>query len=121
LRFARAIALITGLTGLPACSGAVSTPDSGNGGTDSGIVADSGHGGTDSGTPGEDAGQPGEDAGQPGEDAGPVADAGTFDCSQCDCGFSGLDAGTTPSCSSVGHEIDCCAAVGPLSPPDLAV
>lgn len=40
-----------------------------------------------------------------------------FDCASCDCGFSTTDAGL-PACGA--EHVGCCAAVGPLAPPDLA-
>ncbi|MDQ3034364.1 MAG: hypothetical protein M3Y87_18295 [Myxococcota bacterium] len=112
VRVARALALVTGLAGLPAC--AVSTTlgtDSGPGEADSGpMLADSGSD-TDSGATGDDAGTV--------ADAGSQPDAGTVHtCATCTCTF-GVDAGPVVSCEGVGLETTCCAAIGPLFPPDL--
>jgi hypothetical protein len=61
----------------------------------------------------------------PGEDAPAVASDAFDVCTTCGCfGFApddaGVDAGVPDCLTLAGAEI-CCAAVGPLFPPDLAV
>lgn len=135
LRVARALALVSGLAGLPAC-GSATTPgtedsgatheDSGASGGDSGMVAsDSGPatddaggidaGGADDASVGDDAGSPADDAAV--ADAGHAGDAGD-PCLSCVCaGPVVADAGPD-TCESLGH-FECCAVIGPLFPPDL--
>jgi hypothetical protein len=124
VRFAQALALVTGLAGVTTgCSGTTTAgTDSGNGaidsgnGTDAAMIADAA-GGTDAG--GEtDAGTAVDAASA--DDSGNVADAGAFDCSTCDCGFLAGDSGV-PLCTGDAIITCGCAAVGPLAPPDLAV
>ena len=138
LRVARALALVSGLAGLPACamSSTIGTdsgpqpdasetdPDSGGPIADAGDpVLDAGYPPIyDAGHPVYDAGHPVYDAGHPVDDAGPLADGGWIDpCATCECGgWAPVDSGTTAeSCESIGHA-ECCAVIGPLFPPDLA-
>ena len=134
VRFAQALALVTGLAGVtlgcssPIVSGGADTggggSDSGSGGNDAAVIADSGGGGNDSGGGGDDSGAGADggdtaDTGGSSEDSGVIADAALFDCGTCDCGFGGIDSGVQ-SCEAAGH-FECCVAVGPLAPPDLAV
>jgi hypothetical protein len=104
LRFAQALALVSGLAGVTACADSHAPDDAGME-SDGSVVADSGA---------RDAGRrdAGHDAGTP--------DAG-FTCDMCGCWF-GVDAGpgSLPDCDSTGH-FECCAAIGPLFPPDLPV
>lgn len=113
LRFARALALCSSLAALPGCP---SSSGSDAGGTDTPSTSDTpalaDAPSTEDAPSSEDAPST-EDA--PALADAPVEDAG--DCSTCDCGFSGIDAGL-PLCDSVGL-ILCCAAVGPLAPPEL--
>jgi hypothetical protein len=132
VRFARALALVTGLAGVsvtvacgdddgdtppppPADMGGAdaSAPDAGD--TDAG---DTDAGDTDAGE--ADAG--GTDAEM--ADAGEVIDSGPK-CDECSCDFSGGGGGGIPDaglpiCEGAAA-IECCPAVGPLSPPDLPV
>jgi hypothetical protein len=139
VRVARALALLTGLAGLPACSDRADPTPPGDSGVDADVLADAGGdagpttdagGDTDAG-PTTDAGGdvdagPTADAGGD-VDAGPMADAGVENdaggdrCATCVCSFMapGVDAGTA-SCESLGY-FECCPAVGPLFPPDLPV
>ncbi|MDP3276067.1 MAG: hypothetical protein Q8Q09_12775 [Deltaproteobacteria bacterium] len=96
LRLARSLALGAGL--LAGCSPPVVTADAGG---DSSTAADTSV--SDSSAPG--------DGGDP--------------CATCSCGFGGdladaavVDSGQ-PTCDSIGQSI-CCAAIGPLPPPELA-
>jgi hypothetical protein len=61
--------------------------------------------------------------GGPSPDAGPVADVGNdaapFTCGTCACVFGGDLPPPMDSCEAVGHP-ECCYAVGPLPPPELA-
>lgn len=57
-------------------------------------------------------------------DAGVPADAGTLTCDDCRCATPGGDASAdagVATCESIPALQDCCAVVGPLPPPDLAV
>ena len=141
LRFARALALLTGLAGIPACTetgevvadggpaprdaaadagdldASTSTADGGD------TTPDGGGAAPDGGDTTPDAGDLLADAGAPGLDAGDVVpDTGVpvpFDCAACDCfGAPDVDA-CVPSCFP-DHAM-CCVAIGPLSPPDLLV
>lgn len=105
LRFARSLALVSGLGCAAAGCGLATTPSGDAGGS----ATDTGGGATDTGTVVADAGT---DAGN---DTG--ADAG-FDCTTCTCGLTADDAGV-PFCSGDAIILCNCAAVGPLSPPDL--
>lgn len=106
LRFARSLALLGGIGA--AAAGCASTN-----------------------TPGEDAASTTVDAASAPDafasidDAGPVPDDAFDICATCLCtGFTpddaGIDAGV-PSCETLAGAAVCCAAIGPLSPPDLAV
>lgn len=139
VRVARALALVTGLAGMaPGCgAGPVGAPadafagvDSGGGGTDAAMVLDAARDASadtgnahDTGTVSDtgtarDTGT-GRDTGvDAAADDAEVADAGMFDCLTCDC-FGVEDAGRV-DCNMAGH-IECCVAIGPLAPPDLAV
>lgn len=107
VRFARAIALLGGLAGVSACAASTELDRS-----DAHVDADAarGDGGGD-----DDAGSALADAGA--LDAGAPVDSG-HTCETCVCTF-GTDAGPVVSCDSVGLEVPCCAAAGPLFPPDL--
>ena len=146
LRFARALALLTGLAGIPACTetgevvadggpaprdaaadagdldASTSSADGGDTTPDGGdTTPDGGDTTPDGGGAAPDGGDRLADAGGPGLDAGDVVpDAGVpFDCAACDCfGAPDVDAGV-PSCFP-DHAM-CCVAIGPLSPPDLLV
>ncbi len=115
VRFAQALALVTGLAGCSATT--TGTGDAGGtggdaaSGDDAAMVADAGGGGDDAGGLGDDAGA---------ADDADVADAGGFDCTTCDCGFTGLDAGL-PVCPVEAQVVCGCVAIGPLAPPDLMV
>ncbi len=100
LRFARSVALVSGLGCAAAGCGTATSPPGDAGST----LADTGGGGTDTGTPAPDTGTP-------------VADAG-FDCTTCTCGLTADDAGL-PFCSGDAILACNCAAIGPLFPPDL--
>lgn len=117
LRVARALALVTGLAGLPACW-ASHEADRVRPRMDSGTTPTA-----DAGPSGRDAGPRGRDAGPPGMDAGMMSDAGPADagdvCATCFCPFIGpQDAGGQPTCESVGA-VNCCAVIGPLFPPNV--
>lgn len=125
VRFAQALALVTGLAGASAgCGGGTTSgTDSGSGGNDSGgggndaaMVADGGEA-TDAATTGDTG--TATDAGEA-TDSGQMADAASFDCSTCDCGLTATDAGL-PLCMGDAIITCGCAAVGPLAPPDLMV
>ena len=98
LKFARALIVASGLTGLgfSGCGRGGPVEPGTDAGSDAGAVL------ADAGT---------VDAGQ--ADAG--VDAG-FTCASCSCAPP-LDGGQA-ECSAVGH-FECCAAVGPLNPPNL--
>lgn len=127
VRVARALALLSGLAGLPACSGRTEPTAPGDSGVDADVTADAG-GDNDAGQVADagsdvDAG-PIADAGG-GTDAGPVADAGAADdaggdrCTTCGCAITSPDGDAGPaSCEALGY-FECCPAVGPLFPPDL--
>ena len=51
-------------------------------------------------------------------DAFVARDTGVLTCADCDCGWGGFDAGSAPQCEAIGLW-SCCAAVGPMAPPDL--
>ena len=127
VRVARALALLTGLTGLSACGGEDSPTPPVDSGVDSGAVADSGQdtdAGGDADAGGEADAGPLADAGGD-VDAGQMADAGVENdaggdrCATCACDFMapGADGGAA-SCEALGF-FECCPAVGPLFPPDL--
>jgi len=139
VRVARALALLTGLAGLSACSERAEPMPPSDSGIDADLVADAG-GDRDSGARTDagadtDAGSDGDagrtlDAGASDDagtsmdadvlaDAGSAVDAGGDRCATCDCSFlvPSTDAGTA-SCESLGY-VECCPAVGPLFPPDL--
>jgi hypothetical protein len=80
LRFARALALVSGLAGFGGCADSHERDDAGR------------------------------------SDAAAPADAGLV-CDDCECRF-GADGGpgAPPEC-----DIECCAVIGPLHPPDLPV
>ncbi len=125
VRVARALALLTGLAGLPACSDRADPMLPGDLGVDANVVADAGgDGGPTIDAGGDTDAGPLADAGGD-VDAGPTADAGVENdaggnrCATCVCSamVPGVDAGTA-SCESLGY-VECCPAVGPLFPPDL--
>lgn len=109
LRFARALALVGSIGGATAGCGMATTPsatDGGGNGNDGGATQ------PDTGTTVADTGTPLDDAAI--ADAGPASDAYLFcDLTMCSCGFTADDAGLPPC------DIGCCAAVGPLAPPNL--
>jgi hypothetical protein len=111
VRFAQALALVTGLAGCAATHSGDGDSgrggDAGGGGDDAAMIADAASA-TDGGTR--------ADVGTS-TDAGELVDADF--CGSCDCGFGTVDSGR-PTCDSIGH-FECCAVVGPLAPPDLAV
>ena len=130
LRFARALALCSGLASLPGCPGTETATDAGGAldapsPPDAPVLADApveNDAPVAVDAPTSDAPAPGEDAGA--EDAPLVADApvendaGSGDpCTGCDCGFGVGDAGV-PACTDLGLSF-CCPVVGPLAPPDL--
>ena len=128
LRVARALARVTGLAGISACgSPGPGGSDSGTTGTDSGTaMVDSGPGGSDSGPGDSDSGPGGSDSGTTMADSGTTAsdggapvDAMAFTCATCACTFGVPEDAGQVSCSDVGLEIECCAAIGPLFPPDM--
>jgi hypothetical protein len=129
VRFARSLALL-GLGATAACGGTTNTPDDAAVAADAfaSIDAPSTSGDAPPGT--TDAPIATTDA--PGTDA-PIAmvddanvPADAFDvCASCTCTFptpddAGTDAGL-PDCNTVAGGAICCAAIGPLFPPDLAV
>jgi hypothetical protein len=133
LRVARALALVSSLAGVPACSssttppgdGGSSTPDAfagadSGGAEDAGHAHDSGPAPTDSGPEPADSGS--SDGGVLVADGGPIEnDAGeATPCDSCVCEVGlPIDGGGAPTCESIGR-FECCAVIGPLFPPDLA-
>lgn len=106
-RFARSLALLGGL-GAAGCSTSNTLDPDAAAGTDAARVEDA-FAAADSATPSDDAAV--------------AVDADL--CATCGCfGFTPEDAGVdagVPDCNTIpGAEI-CCAAIGPLFPPDLAV
>ncbi|MFO0684414.1 MAG: hypothetical protein U0234_20340 [Sandaracinus sp.] len=102
LRFARALALVGSIGGASAGCGMATTPSG----------TDGGGGTTDTGSPQPDTGTTVDDAAI--ADAGIETDAYlNCDMTMCSCGLTATDAGL-PEC-----DIRCCAAVGPLAPPNL--
>jgi hypothetical protein len=94
IRFARALIVASGLTGLGCGRGGTvdfPTTIADAGVLDAGAIADAGT-----------------------RDAG-IPDAGPFTCAQCDC--EGVNP-TLPSCGAI-NRAECCFAVGPLAPPEL--
>jgi hypothetical protein len=139
LRFARSLALVGGAS-LVGCGGTTNTPDDAftapspdaffstdtEGPPDTGTDAPSVSSDDAHVPPGVDAYvASADDAYVAPDDAGPV-EPDAFDvCTTCMCsGFTPFDAGTDaglPACETTPGGFVCCAAIGPLSPPDLAV
>lgn len=146
LRFARSLALVGGASllggaSLVGCGGTTNTPDDAftPPSPDAFVAADAPGPSSDTGTdapsvssddayvpPGVDAYvASADDAYVAPNDGGPV-EPDAFDvCTTCMCvGFAPFDAGTDaglPACETTPGGFVCCAAIGPLSPPDLAV
>lgn len=114
INFVKALVLASGVSALGSgCGRAELAPP----GTDAGgAVADSGVGDAGSRDAGSrDAGSRDAGSGDAGLGDAGAPDAGPFTCAQCICFL--VDAGQ-PECTALGHA-ECCAAIGPLSPPDL--
>jgi hypothetical protein len=99
VRFARALALAGGMAGMAGC---YATTEPGTG-SDGGARPDA--------APIADAGR------DSGHDGGTIVNP----CTTCTCSWRGgdVDAGSVVFCEETGHT-ECCLAVGPLFPPDLA-
>lgn len=131
VRFARSLALL-GLGATAACGGTTNTPDDAATMADAFSSMDAPMATSDAPAATTDAPVVALDAPSTGEDA-PIASADdanvpadAFDvCATCSCSFptpfdAGTDAGL-PDCNTVAGGAVCCAAIGPLLPPDLAV
>lgn len=100
VRFARALALASTLGGVAGCGTSTTLPENDAAtGADAATVDDA------------------ATLADAGSDAGSDVDA-FFDCATCTCGLTADDAGL-PFCPSEQIVTCNCAAVGPLSPPNL--
>lgn len=130
VRFARSLALL-GLGATAACGGTTNTPDDAAAAPDAFASIDARSGVDDAPIGTTDAPIAMTDA--PSTTDAPIAmtddanvPADAFDvCASCTCTFptpddAGTDAGL-PDCNTVAGGAICCAAIGPLFPPDLAV
>lgn len=122
VRFARSLALLGGLGALTTGCPETTTPDdASSGGADAVASSHDAHV-----SPTDDAHvDPTTDAYvHPTNDAYAVADDAFNICDTCSCfgpgGDGAVDAGVTDCTTLAGAEV-CCAAVGPLAPPDLVV
>lgn len=100
LRFARALALVSGIAAPLASGCAMQHETDDTGSTPDASVADTSVADTSVADAGNDA---------------PYVDP----CASCDCVFGGDEPPPPNSCEAMGTP-ECCYAVGPLAPPELA-